>query len=264
MSNRRVGLLSLFVLLAGCGGGGSADMPSPVSGSGSAPGPSPTPQADTLSGRIASSSGFPVVGAQVTLAGSIVGSTVTSASGTYTFSNLSSGSFTVEPRANGLTFLPATREISVTTDAGSQADFSATFQSSGLVSTFMTSAHALGRSTFATQESTLSANLAAVGQFKSGNHYSRSVSENLLPSVESFINSAIQYIQNTGLSYPIDKRSIENLFRQYSSTDIEFSRTYYSSVDWGLSVNSSGLDQVLADVRSQVEQRYSNVIAKFA
>lgn len=118
MSNRRVGLLSLLVLLAGCGGGGSADTPSPVAGPGPAPGPSPSPQTGSLSGSIASSSGFPVAGAQVTLTGPMVGSTVTNASGAYTFINLSPGSYTVEPRANGLTFSPATRAVSVTSNVG--------------------------------------------------------------------------------------------------------------------------------------------------
>jgi hypothetical protein len=98
----------------------------------------------------------------------------------------------------------------------------------------------------------------------SGNHYSRSISENLLPSVDDFINTALQYIQTTGLNYIIDTRGIANLFRQYSSTDVEFSRVYYSGVNWGLSARPASLEQVLADVRSQIEQRYSNVIAKFA
>lgn len=149
-------------------------------------------------------------------------------------------------------------------DVGSQADFSAIFQSTGLVSSYMASTHALGRSTFATRESALSQNISATGQYRSGEHYSRSISENLLPSVDNFISTVLQYIQTTGLNYIIDTRDIANLFRQYLSTDVEFSRVYYSSVDWGLSARPASLEQVLADVRSQVEQRYSNVIAKFA
>ena len=79
--------------------------------------------------------------------------------------------------------------------------------------------------------------------------------------VESFINGSTQFIQGLEANALIDPQAIASLYRSYSAADVEYSRTYYSGVNWGLS--ASGLSQVLADLKTQIELRYAVPIARF-
>jgi hypothetical protein len=126
----------------------------------------------------------------------------------------------------------------------------------------MASLQALGRSNFSGKESTLSAQLAATGLFQSGAHYTRSISDNFLPMVDSFISDSIQFIQSLGSNTFIDSQAIANLYRSYAAADVDYSRTYYSGVNWGLS--ASGLTQVLTDLKTKIDLRYAVPISRFS
>lgn len=268
MCDRRLSLLALFFLTAGCGGGGgdtsgggsppvAGPSPSPSPG----PAPSPSPQTGSISGVVSSLAGVPVQGVQVVIGGSGSASTVTNSAGAYAFGGLAPGSYSVEPRAGGLMFSPSIGAATVVVNSDTRANFTATYQSTGIISNYMAALQAQVRSSFSAREDTLGSQLAAIGQFQSGNHYSRSIAENFLPMVDSFISSSIQFIQSLGSNNLIDSQAIVSLYRSYSAADVEYSRTYYSGVSWGLS--ASGLSQVLADLETQIETRYAVPIARF-
>lgn len=274
MFDRRLSLLALFILTAGCGGGGSGAAggdnspiagpgPSPTPGPSPSPGPapSPSPQTGSISGVVSSLGGTPVQGVQVVIGGAGSASTVTNSAGAYAFGGLAPGSYSVEPRASGLIFSPSIGSATVVANSDTRTNFTATYQSTGSISNYMAALQAQVRSTFSGKESTLSAQLAAAGLFQSGAHYSRSISENFLPMVDSFISGSTEFIQSLGPNTLIDSQAIANLYRSYSAADIEYSRTYYSGVNWGLS--ASGLSQVLADLKTQVDIRYAVPIARF-
>jgi hypothetical protein len=273
--DRRLSLLALFLLTAGCGGGGgtsegdsppvagSGPGPSPAPSPGSSPGPAPSPSSQTgsISGVVSSLAGAPVQGVQVVIGGAGSASTVTNSAGAYAFGDLAPGSYSVEPRASGLIFSPSASSAAVVVNSETRTNFSATYQSTGSISNYMAALQVQVRSTFSAREDALSSQLAAIGQFRSGNHYGRSIAENFLPMVDSFLSGSIQFIQDLGSNTSIDSQAIANLYRSYSAADVEYSRTYYSVVNWGLS--ESGLSQILADLKGQIEIKYTAPIAQF-
>ena len=265
MFDRRISLLALFLLTAGCGGGGSPSggATPPVAGPSPSPGPapSPSPQTGSISGTISSIAGVPLQGVQLLTSGTGSVSTATNSAGSYSFVGLAPGSYSVEPRAGGLIFSPLASTVSVVANADIRANFTATYQSTGTIAGYMASLQSQLRDTFSAKESALSALLAAAGSFQSGAHYSRSISENFLPMVDSFISSSTQFIQSLRQSDFIDSKAVSELFKAYSAADVEFSRAYYSGVNWGLS--ASGLTQILADLKSQIDLKYAVPISQF-
>ncbi len=85
----------LATLAAGCGGGSSAPPPSTYAISG------------TVSGAVSS-------GVTVSLFGAATASTTTDASGNYSFSGLTNGSYTVTPSYTNTSFTPSSRAVTVT------------------------------------------------------------------------------------------------------------------------------------------------------
>jgi hypothetical protein len=225
------------------------------------PAPSPSSQTGSISGVVSSLAGAPVQGVQVVIGGAGSASTVTNSAGAYAFGDLAPGSYSVEPRASGLIFSPSASSAAVVVNSETRTNFSATYQSTGSISNYMAALQVQVRSTFSAREDALSSQLAAIGQFSSGNHYGRSIAENFLPMVDSFLSGSIQFIQDLGSNTSIDSQAIANLYRSYSAADVEYSRTYYSVVNWGLS--ESGLSQILADLKGQIEIKYTAPIAQF-
>lgn len=268
MCDRRLSLLALFLLTAGCGGGGGgtagADS-SPVAGPSPSPSPgpapSPSPQTGSISGSVSSLTGAPVQGVQVVISGAGSASTVTNSAGAYSFGGLAPGSYSVDARANGLIFSPATSMAAVVANSDIRANFTATYQSTGSISNYMAALQTQVRNTFLAKEAALSAQLAAQGLLQSGAAISRSMSDNFLPMVDSFINSSLTYIQNIQTNSPIDSKAIANLFSSYSIKDVEYSRTYYAGLNRLLS--ASALDQILLDLKSKIELKYAVPIARF-
>lgn len=76
-------------------------------------------------------------GATVTLSGTSSATTTADSSGSYSFGNLTSGSYTVTPSKTGFTFNPASQQVSLTTSNASGIDFTgsaATWTISGTIS----------------------------------------------------------------------------------------------------------------------------------
>ncbi|HEY6908943.1 MAG TPA: carboxypeptidase regulatory-like domain-containing protein [Myxococcales bacterium] len=86
----------LFASLLACGG--------------SAPPPPPPPPTYSISGAV---SGAVAAGATVTLSGASSATTVSSATGAYTFGGLQNGAYTVTPSLSGYTFTPASTPVTI-------------------------------------------------------------------------------------------------------------------------------------------------------
>ena len=109
--------MALFALVS-CGGGGSGsslDPPASVS--------TPT---YLITGTITEGATTGVSGVTVTLSGASSASTVTDASGNYSFSGLGSGNYTMTPSLTGYTFSPADLAVTVTGADVTGQNFTAT------------------------------------------------------------------------------------------------------------------------------------------
>jgi len=122
-------LLVLFfsVVLASCGGGGATTNP---------------PATYSISGTV---SGNATSGVLITLSGTSSATTTTAAGGTYTFSGLSNGSYTVTPSLTGNIFTPSSSAVTVNganvtgTNFTATANVAPTYTISGTVSGAATS-----------------------------------------------------------------------------------------------------------------------------
>src|SRR5262249_37665285 len=65
----------------------------------------------TVSGEINDAAGLPLPGVTVLLAGPVQGTQTTDASGRYTFTKVQPGSYTVQPKLTGCSFLPAVARL---------------------------------------------------------------------------------------------------------------------------------------------------------
>ncbi len=81
-----------------------------------------TPSTANLSGKVTSEDGSPISGVEIALTNGMT--TTTGSDGSYTFSKLPKGTYTIQAEKFGYTFTPATREVSVPPDANGQ-DFTA-------------------------------------------------------------------------------------------------------------------------------------------
>ena len=119
-----VTVAAALALLPACGGGGGG-------GGGSEP---PPPVTYSISGAITSApGGVGVPGVSVALTGTRTASTTTSAAGTYSFTSLPSGSYTVTPSMSGVAFDPASRSVTIGSANVGNVDFVAL--SGGVVAT---------------------------------------------------------------------------------------------------------------------------------
>ena len=125
------------VSLAACGGGGNSATESASSGTpqNNASSSSPTASAYSITGAVTG-----VTGVTVVLAGASTNSTRTNTSGTFNFTAVGSGNYTVAPNQTGYVFNPVSRAAIVTSAPVSDLSFSAaastapTYTLSGTVS----------------------------------------------------------------------------------------------------------------------------------
>jgi inhibitor of cysteine peptidase len=86
----------------------------------------------SISGSVLTVGGAPFSGVTVNLSGASNGSTITRADGSYSFTGLQSGSYTLKPSMTGCTFSPPSTTIILTKNATAQ-NFTATASISGTV-----------------------------------------------------------------------------------------------------------------------------------
>jgi hypothetical protein len=67
----------------------------------------------SISGRVITPKGAPMEGVTMTLSGDASSTTATNANGNYVFSDLQSGSYTITPSKDNITFKPASKDITV-------------------------------------------------------------------------------------------------------------------------------------------------------
>lgn len=121
-------VLSLALLLNGCGGGGG--------GGGTDQQQPPPPGSYTISGTI-SLNGAGLSGITVNVSGAAAASsTATNASGNYSFSGLPVGNYTITPTSADYTFDPASMPVTITSADQSGQNFTATANSGTIIITF--------------------------------------------------------------------------------------------------------------------------------
>ena len=94
----------------------------------------------SISGTVTISGGTPLVGVTMTLSGAATATTTTAANGTYSFTGLANGSYTVTPSLAGYTFTPLNRSVPISGANVTGQDFTGTpvvgtYSISGRVST---------------------------------------------------------------------------------------------------------------------------------
>lgn len=78
------------------------------------PTPTPTPSGNLqIAGRTRTASGVPIVGITVNLTGDATRTAVTNSQGTYLFTGLSSGTYTITPVSSSWTFTPTSRTLTI-------------------------------------------------------------------------------------------------------------------------------------------------------
>jgi len=112
-------LLACAVFSTGCGGGGSTASSTTTTTSA---GSSTYTLSGTVSGSIAS-------GVTLTLAGTRAATATTGSAGTYTFTGLAAGAYTVTPTLSGYTFSPSSSAITISNANASGVDFISTASS---------------------------------------------------------------------------------------------------------------------------------------
>lgn len=103
-------LLTVFLVACGSGGGDGGSNPEDNSGS-----------TYTISGKVIDSSASGMLGVIVELTGTSTSSTTTDDTGSYSFSGLTNGNYTITPSLTGYTFTPVSKTVAINnTDAMGQ------------------------------------------------------------------------------------------------------------------------------------------------
>ena len=123
---------------------------------------------------------------------------------------------------------------------------------------FMRDAHTQMRSTFATQEEQLSADLSASGGFTSGAHITRSISENLSPAIDAFFNSVVDVVNASPGT--VDGARLRGAAEAHKSDDLSFFESYYHSVPW--ITRDTARQAAVASARDAVNAGYASGIAR--
>ncbi len=87
----------------------------------------------SISGTVMTSSGSPLVGATLNLTGAATAATTTNANGTYSFTGLSNGVYTVTAAKNNYTFSPGSISLNIYSADKTGQNFTGTVQASGSV-----------------------------------------------------------------------------------------------------------------------------------
>ena len=246
--------VSLLAIL-GCGGGGGGGNTPASPGGG-------TPATYSASGHIASGSGVVLPGVTLSLTGQASATTSSDASGNFTFSGLASGSYTLTPTLGGYSFAPTSLPLTIGSSNSSGLNFTSAltyYQSTDLISGYMTPLHSQTISQFLSDEAALSALLSSQGLYLSGSHYSQSKTdyENHL---QTFLNNTLGYIRSTSYTLPIDKTAIIQLLNTQKANDKAYAVTYYTGVNWQGS--ALVVSTITTGISTDLDNMYSLVISQ--
>jgi Carboxypeptidase regulatory-like domain len=246
-----ISLVSCLLVACGGGGGGAPEANTPQS------------QAAanySITGAVTAPDGSTIPGVQLDLSGASASSTISNANGAYTFTGLANGIYVVTPSAAGMVFSPASTSVTLQNQSIGSIQFSRTpiiYASTQLIAAYMATLHAQSITTFAGNESALSARLSAQGLYLSGTHYSQS-STGFVAVVQGFANDSLAFINLKSQTLPIDKNAIAALFSTYAAQDAAFANTYYRGVNWGLAAGSLGT--FVADINKKTNDLYALII----
>jgi hypothetical protein len=104
---------------------------------------------------------------------------------------------------------------------------------------------------FETGENKLSSELSAIGQYRSGNHYSYSLI-NLNTCTQSFFDDTLAYIATASKNYSITNIAIKELLQTKRDELVVYSHSYYENVNWG------GTDSVIIYAQSTAATNIGN------
>lgn len=123
MKNGCILYLAIFILIgliaSACGGGGGGGG----DGGGGGGGGGSTSPTFTISGKVKTSDGSALSGATINLTGATTAYRTTGNDGTYSFTGLKNGSYTLTPSLTGHTFSPANRQVTVNSANVTGQDF---------------------------------------------------------------------------------------------------------------------------------------------
>jgi N-acetylneuraminic acid mutarotase len=155
-------------LAAGCGGGGGGGTPG---------GGTPPATTYTISGAV---SGAVTSGVTITLGGAHSGTTATGAGGTFSFTGLANGTYTVTPALAGYTFNPVSASVAVSGGDQLAIDFVASLPAG----TWTTKAD-MPTARFGLACAVVGGNVYAIG----GSNYAINTINGWLPTVEAYVPS---------------------------------------------------------------------------
>lgn len=253
-SIRLLTLAGSLLLALGCGGGGSSTPSTPGEGGGTT--------TYSASGHIASGGGVALPGVSVALTGLASASTATDSSGTFNFTGLANGAYTLTPSLGGYTFTPAATPFTVSSSNATGLNFTAallTYPSTDLVNSYMTTLHSQTISQFLSDEGALSALLSSQGLYLSGSHYLQSKTD-YENHIQLFLNSTLSYIQSASHTMLIDKNAIIQLLNTQKASDKAYSVTYYTGVNWQGS--ASVLSTITTGISTDLDNMYSLMISQ--
>ena len=169
-----------------------------------------------ISGTVTDANGSPLVGVTLTLSGASAGTTISGPSGTYTFSGLAAGSYTVAPSAIGINFAPNITSLTLL-GTGGAANFSASsYTSTPLISAYASTLHAQSVSNFPATAQAIG-NAASVSGC--GGNELVAVSNAYRSAVQGFVNSVLAFVQTKKQTLPIEASAVTAIFLTYATQD---------------------------------------------
>lgn len=253
-------ILCIALVLTACGGGGSGGSESSTTVATPATPPPQPSSTYSIAGAVTAATGGALPGVQLVLAGATANTTISDASGAFSFAGLPSGSYLLTPSASGQTFSPAAATVNVQGLSLSGINFAQiakSYPSTQLITDYMAIRHSQSLAKFADDEKALDHLLAAQGGRNSGAHYTES-GRDYVALVQAFAADSLAYVRTKSQTSAIDNVAVSALLAGYANQDASYADAYYRGVNWGLS--ASGLSTFVAGINKQTNDIYALIV----
>lgn len=214
-----------------------------------------------VSGKVTNSDGSSLAGVAVSLSGTSSNSTLSNAYGDYSFTGLGTGNYTLTPSATGMSFNPATRSISISTQNATNQNFQRYYPSTALIATYMDVRHTQMIAAFVSAEDALRRTLAAQGLLLSGTYYKQS-RDSYISQVNSFASDSLIVIGQEAQFGAIDTAAVRSLFAYYAGQDARYAETYYQCVNSCAGLSGTALTDFIKTVTDSTNAIYNSAIAQ--